>query len=263
MTPDERHDAARRAALNNARWCDTVCRAHGSPGDWADGWWMHRAKSPPVYPNLVTLRDRLDGAQANAAVHELCRLELPGPWAVKDSFAELDLEPLGLGLLFEAQWICCDASATDRAGDAGGLRWSTLSDAAALQAWEQAWLDAGQMQREVPRQFPDRLLADPDVRIVVARRDGALVAGGIFSATGGDVGLSNVFALDGSVEARLWRDLIGQARALFPGRPIVGYETEQSLADACAAGFEAVGPLRVWLREAACGGLSANRDGSP
>lgn len=46
---------AREAARNNADLCDSVCRAHGlAPGFHPDAWVSPR-RTPPFYPDAVTL----------------------------------------------------------------------------------------------------------------------------------------------------------------------------------------------------------------
>jgi len=75
------------AVLNNARWCDAVCRAHGHPGRMLPHIWVNAAVVPRFYPNAVTL------AVGEAALEEqrttieiLQKSNLPGRWSVKDSF---------------------------------------------------------------------------------------------------------------------------------------------------------------------------------
>jgi hypothetical protein len=48
-------DLVRTAARNNAEWCDRVCRLHGQAGTYHDGGWTVPKRSPPLYPDAVTL----------------------------------------------------------------------------------------------------------------------------------------------------------------------------------------------------------------
>ena len=57
------------------------------------------------------------------------------------------------------------------------------------------------------------------------------------------VGLSNLFGFPIDV---VWRSLVATAGEIFPGLPLAGYERGDDLAAAHRAGFETVGPLRVW-----------------
>jgi hypothetical protein len=76
---------------------------------------------------------------------------------------------------------------------------------------------------------------------------GHLVGGGIANRTGPVVGLSNTFG-EAASPTRFWANLVAAAQAAFPGLALVGYERGASLHAALAAGFVAVGPLRVWIR---------------
>ena len=98
--------------------------------------------------------------------------------------------------------------------------------------------------------FSPALLDEPSVTIFAARDDvGAFAAGAV--ATEGDaaIGISNVFAVDGA--ALTFAEAFAEATAAiaerFPDDPIVGYLSTDRLAAAAAAGFETIGPLRVWL----------------
>ena len=59
------------------------------------------------------------------------------------------------------------------------------------------------------------------------------------------VGLSNVFVPEPGA-ATYWAECVGMLLDLFPGLPIVGYESGAELALAQTLGFEALHPLRVW-----------------
>jgi hypothetical protein len=43
------------AAFNNAEWCDLVCRTHGAVTAFTAGAWVSETRSPPAYPDAVTL----------------------------------------------------------------------------------------------------------------------------------------------------------------------------------------------------------------
>lgn len=52
---------------------------------------------------------------------------------------------------------------------------------------------------------------------------------------------------DGRID-ETWAALVRALSAGFPGMPIVGYERGADLSLAKAAGFVAIGPLRLWCR---------------
>ncbi|HEX5751066.1 MAG TPA: hypothetical protein VFZ09_32870 [Archangium sp.] len=228
------------AAFNNARWCDAVCRTHGHPGELTDALWLNRAQVPPFYPNVVTLTPEGQTRQLEA----ISALELPGRWGVKDSFAALDLAPLGFEELFSAQWLhySPERMAPTRTG---GARWVEIRDMAALTAWEAAWRGQPSPSHAV---FRPGLLEDLDVKILAAYHEDTLVAGAIAYRADGVVSLSNTFFAESRAEV-LRAELLGQLLAAFPGLPLVGYEHGDELAAWCALGFEPIGPLRVWLKK--------------
>ncbi|MGI5268724.1 hypothetical protein ACQEUU_06210 [Nonomuraea sp. CA-218870] len=211
------------AALNNAAWCEALCRAHGLPGVLTQRAWTNPRRTPPFYPDAVTLSPEATDADVLPFIDAT-----PGA-SIKDSFAVL--APPGFELLFEATWLHRPSAA--QAGPAGG--WEVVRDERALRAWERAW--AGERGL-----FPAALLADPSVRVLAGREGGETVRGCVLNETPGGrtVGISNLFGDDA------WPGAVALAAALFPGRDLVGYETDPG--PAVAHGFIPAGPLRVWLR---------------
>ncbi|MFY1655555.1 hypothetical protein ACN27J_32305 [Solwaraspora sp. WMMB762] len=83
------------AACNNAGWCAAVSRSHGCPDTVDDAAWCSARRTPPYYPDAVTLRP--DATPADI----LDRIDTTSPGcSVKDSFATLDLTPDGFVELF-------------------------------------------------------------------------------------------------------------------------------------------------------------------
>ena len=244
------------AALNNAVWCDTVCRAHGAVGEFAGAVWRNPGKSPPFYPNLVTLR----GTGADAALEPLRQLMvlLPGAgWGVKDSFCTLALDTLGFERVVDASWIWREPALPRVTWPASEWRWTSIDTPTRLAEWEARWRGdapaaaaaAAAAAADAPQsaQFPAALLADPAVCFVAAHRGAALVAGCILNRSEGVLGVSNVFAPAGLDEVA-WAGLVAHASAAFPAVPLVGWERGPGLDAAVASGFEPIGPLAVWQR---------------
>ncbi|MEV4103967.1 hypothetical protein AB0J42_27250 [Nonomuraea sp. NPDC049649] len=204
------------AALNNAAWCDVLCRAHGLPGAFTERAWTNPRRTPPYYPDAVTLSPEATPADV------LPRIDATPGASIKDSFATLT--PPGFDLLFEATWI-------HRPGATPGAHsWKVVQDEEALRAWERAW-------GEEPGLFPAALLADPAVKIVTGPEGGCVLNE---TPGGRTAGISNLFGDDP------WPAAVATAAALFPGRDLVGYETDP--APAAAHGFTPIGPLRVWAK---------------
>jgi hypothetical protein len=145
--------------------------------------------------------------------------------------------------LFDAEWIALSGPLPDVARTE--YRSTIVTSTAGLIAWEQSWageeVNATAISR--PRVFMPRLLADTNVVFVSIQRDDRIVGGGILNRGADVVGLSNLFGFPIVV---VWRSLVATAGEFFPGLPLVGYERGDDLAAAHRAGFETVGPLRVW-----------------
>jgi hypothetical protein len=218
-------------ADNNARWCDIVCRSHGLPTRFDAFGWVALRRSPPFYPDAVTLRP---DASAGAV---LDLVDASSGCSVKDSFAELDLTGAGFRVLFDAQWL---RRVTEPRDGSAAARWRDVRSAAHLRLWGSAH-GGGDV-------FRASLLDHPDVRVLAAYDGESLAGGAILNRGGSVVGLSNVFSVGPDVD-RVWAGAVAAVGARYPGLAIVGYESGTDLDAARAVGFATTGPLRVWLRD--------------
>ncbi|MGA5763241.1 hypothetical protein [Nonomuraea bangladeshensis] len=216
---------AELAARDNAEWCDTMCRAHGTGGAFAERAWASAVRTPPYYPDAVTL------SPAATAADVLGVIDAGSGASVKDSFATLDLP--GFDVLFEAQWIHHPAPVTRPSP----VVWEEATPDT-LPEWERACFDG-----EMSGLFPAALLAE--VSVLYGRIDGEPVCGCVLTPRERVVGVSNVFAT-GCDEDTVWAAVVAAAAARFPGRPVVGYERDP--ATPLRHGFRTAGPLRVLLK---------------
>jgi hypothetical protein len=223
-------DRLRRAAANNAGWCDLVCRSHGVPTATGPDVWFALQRAPELYPDAVTL-------QPGVVVEEVLQSVRDGPGcSVKDSFAELDFARLGFVELFEAQWFWHEP---EPARWTGSLTWTVVDSDAELARWADAAGLSGTIRGE--------LLHESSVRILAACGSSGVVGGAIANRTGSVVGVSNVFAA--TVPANeVWLGIADAVAGVFPSMPIVGYEQGDGLRAAIATGFTSIGGLRVWRR---------------
>lgn len=233
----------RAAVRNNALWCNAICAARGSPGEFSATLWLHRQGTPPFYPDIVTLTGSDTANEQEEAIAVLVRSR-KGEWSVKDSYAALDLAPLGFEVLFEAEWIGIGADQIPVAEEQP-LTWKRMATAHELQDWERAW-GAGAAP-PTPHIFLEALLSDPDIVFLAAFESDALCGGGILNRHADVVGHSNIFAFK-KREKIIRAGLLQKAFEIFPGLPIVGYEQGDDLDDALELGFALLGPLRVWAR---------------
>ena len=186
---------------------------------------MNGQTVPRFYPNAVTLAyGEADLAEQRTAVEILATSNLPGRWAVKDSFNTLDLSRRGFDVLFEASWIRSLMPIEPPPSD---IVW--------------------QRETEGKVQLP---FGDPNFALFTGRRGFAIVAGGMFYRGEGVVGLTNVVA-EAADSLAVWRTLGLLAAQTFPRLPLVGYESGTELQAAVDAGFEIGDPLRIWVRSSA------------
>jgi hypothetical protein len=238
-------DRLSAAVENNLHWYEALCEVHGIPGERHSAYWLNRGTMPPYMSNFISL---CDGAQAQtqlAAIRSLTS-SVAG-CGVKDSFQCLNLASLGFQVLFHASWIFRPAGLASPE-DARGLVWRVAQTPADLEAWEETWrgLPANVDAREPAVIFRPGLLNNADLRFLLGERGGEAVATAALNRSGNAVGLSNVFsATEG--EGSLFSGCVRVARSLFPDLPLVGYERDESLVAATAAGFEAVHGLTVWV----------------
>ncbi|MEU3687622.1 hypothetical protein [Streptomyces narbonensis] len=222
------------AVRNNAEWCEAMCRAHGHPGTFGPRAWTNDRRTPLYYPDAVTLTEDADVEDVLAGID----CSTPGA-SVKDSFGRLDLAAEGFRLLFEARWIARPAGLPVPAATGD---WRPVRTPEELTAWALAW--SGDDADDAAL-FRPGLLADPAVTIVAGHAaDGRIIGGAVLSDSGPVTGLSNLFATGGTDPSVTWAGALACAPA---DRPLVGYESGDDLPPALAAGFTAVGPLRVWL----------------
>lgn len=233
-------DARQACVSNSVDWYRSVSRAHGLGGAIENGVWTCRAAMPPYSSNAVTVSRSGMDAQLDV-LRDLVGAVAP-PFTVKDSHAHLDLAPLGFHVLFDAQWIrLAEGAVTEVAGG-----WGRVTTPRELERWEEAWRAHG--SPAATRVFVPALLDDESVAVLAAERAGEIVAGAVANRSTAVVGLSNVFAAEGEADRR-FAEAVAAVRRFAPGVPVVGYERGDALGRALREGFQAVGSLRIWLRE--------------
>ena len=185
--------------------------------------WVNAEPVPRFYPNAVTLaHDEASIGEQQASIDILVKSNLPGRWAVKDSFGKLDLARRGFDVLFEASWI---RNAMPVGAASSDIVW----------------------QRENESKKTSLPFDDPNFAFFTGRRGFQIVAGGMLYRSDGVVGLTNVVA-DAADAVSVWHSLALLSAQTFPRLPVVGYESGSELAAALDAGFEIGDPLKIWVR---------------
>ncbi len=236
------------AVREHAAWCDLVCRLHRfTPEGDARLWWSAR-RTPDLFPDAVTLVPDLSVLDVLGRINDS-----PGA-SVKDSFATLDLTDQGWTVLFDATWV----ARPPRTGvdDEVASTFAIVHERFPFAAWCRAWGGPADV-------LPTGLRRVPGVTVLGRE---------------GDTGVRR------RCDRALHRDrrhcaspACGTPSARGPTSPtrsshrhpeawIVGYERGAGLDAALAAGFTAVGPLRVWhrgIRSPSRPQLWALRDSNP
>jgi hypothetical protein len=211
-------------------WCDLVCRSLGIPTAVTGSLWSALRRSPPLYPDAITL-------SAVATDDDVVHAVSPGRGcSVKDSFAQLDLEKRGFEVLFEARWIYRPPMVRTAAGP---RNWTVIESEAEFTEWSDS---AGELVA-----VPSDVLRDRTVRVLAATEPDGIKGGAIANRTGSAVGVSNVFG-NGVADPATWSAIGASISAAFPSLPVVGYERGDSLRAALESGFAEIGTLRVWLQ---------------
>ncbi|WP_432489543.1 hypothetical protein [Kineococcus sp. SYSU DK018] len=228
-------DPRLRTAIDaSVGWCEDLCALHGVGSVISRGLWNAAGTPPPLHPDAVVVEP---GVTAERVEERLTGREHAG---VKDSFATLDLSSAGLQLLFSATWIHRRPAAAPvhAADDAGGNRWTLVRTEEQLAEWTAL--------HDTTAVLLPALLQRGHFAVLAREVEGRIVAGAVARLGSGAVDVSNTYAVEGH---RLdWTELADAVAALFPARPLVGYQRGADLQAALAGGFESVGDLRVWIR---------------
>lgn len=228
------------AALNNARWCDAVCRTYGLRTTINERAWSVPTRTPPYYPDAVTLSPELDELEL------LARIDGSDGASVKDSWSALDLTGDDFARLVVGQWLWHDGTRPPEAGTPP-LVWRPARTREDMMAWTAAWAD----EPDAPSILHPSLLDEPGVHVLAASStsepDAPVLAGCIVNVTDGVAGLGNLFIRSGDTGSA-WAGAVTAAREVVGGIPIVGWETGSSIDAAVAAGCETIGSLTVWVR---------------
>jgi len=220
-----------KAVENNIDWCDAVAKSHNLITVRTDSLWYCTEAMPTYYPNAITRHDR---ALNNSLINDLLA-PIAKPWAIKDSFNNVNHADSRLISLFSAHWYGYQPqNARPLAFDFPPLEFvNTLADIA---IWIEAW-------GETPNNnavFNEKLLKASPTSLVYLTEFGQVTCGAALYASQGVVGISNFF---GSIEEQ--QRLIRTIQMSYPNETIVGYGDEAELTLLKPFGFIELGKLNV------------------
>jgi hypothetical protein len=219
----------RQAIDANVGWYEAIFAVHGIGSVLSEGLWSALGPPPPFHSHALVVEPSVTVQALEARIGEVANASF------KDGFASLDASGLGMSPLFDATWIHHEPDAT-AAGEPAA--WVEVRTPEGLAEWNAGWDTAEVL---VPA-----ILQRAQFRVLARRTGGETLAGAVARLGTASVDVSNVHGVNGHVVD--WAELAAAIAARFPNRPMVGYEQGADLEGAVAGGWEAVAPLRVWVR---------------
>jgi len=205
-------------------WYDDVFALNALPCTRSDELWRALADPPPFHSAVKTL------APCVSTDRVLEAAALFDGYSVADSFGDLDLPRFRL--LLEARWLHIQGGSAQRPPHG----WSEISSPEALGVWSE--------RHDYVVVLPSETLTHPRFKVLGRHLDGELVAGAVLHDAGTSIGLSNTWSAPG--QELDWHELLAAAHAFHPDRALTGYAWGDELRAMVAAGFEQIGPQRVW-----------------
>ncbi len=218
-----------KAVLNNIAWCEIVCETLHKEYTSNGQVWRLLSEAPPFYPDIITSTKKVTTSEVVDFMGDREIL------SIKDSYANLELQPAGFNRLFQAEWIFHPSVATPEPVDA---YWRVIEKEEDFKKWTSAHGSEQVMK--------NTLLGRNDVKIFIHENEDGI--SGFIANSGADaVGISNVFS-NGYTEGDLWSDIVHLVSTVFADLPMVGYETGDDLIAARSSGWKTLGPLNVWVK---------------
>ena len=223
-----------------------MLEAHDRKTQFSVGSWVHDGNSVPFYPRFIT---RSRGITENDVALELIKLgPVGGGTAIKDSRATLNLDSRNFKVLLESHWIACRTNAEARRDDASEWKWSRVSGIEDLEAWCSSWARLSNVAEELARDlFKTILLENQNVSFLIRTTAERTVGVAITFENDHSVGISNFMSEDAFRQSN-WDSLASYLENVQPQMTLVGYENGPDLEAALAAGFEELGPLKIWVK---------------
>lgn len=210
------------------RWYDDIFALHGLSALVTPDLWTAAGPPPRWHSAVKTLRPHV------AVEAVLTAMSAHQHGSVADSFGDLDLGPHGFTLLIDATWLYREPEFQSR--DALPPTWSVVTDETLLSEWNR--------QHDTEGVLLPTMLTHPRFTILARHDRKTLTAGAVLHDAGPAVGLSNTWSNDEEFD---WDGLLGALSVVHPDRPLVDYAADDA-ALLTTAGFEPLGPQRVWER---------------
>ncbi|MCJ8313890.1 MAG: hypothetical protein HRU38_04880 [Saccharospirillaceae bacterium] len=234
-----------KAINNNALWCELVNKANDIPGIFESELWYNSNEVVLFYPNLITLSSNFNETQKNVLL-KIIKGHPKNNWAVKDSFASLDLAKYDFFELFESDWFLRQSTQPLLMSKTDLPKIKIINNESDLKQWELAW-SAHQPMKSEQSIFSDNLLENDEVAFLAIIENNKITKGLIGNKSDDVIGVSNLFGFDifendimSTFIQTLW-DELGKL-------DLVGYESDEDILQAKQNGFESIGKLKVWMK---------------
>lgn len=225
---DRRLDTALRASL---AWYEDIFRAHRIPTRCQGGLWSSLGDPPRWHSAAKTLHPHVPSTQVLGAVDQFRNC------SVADSYATLDLGDHGFRPLFRATWLHRPAPVGPTPSWPDG--WTVVSDEDELVTWNEA--------QDTTDVLVPALLKHPRFTFLARHASDEMLAGAVLHRVDDAVELSNTWSHGHETDDI--PSLLDCAGTLHPGLDVVGYSADHAVSSYTDAGFGAVAPLIVWVRD--------------
>lgn len=210
------------------RWYEDVFALHGLAARATPELWAAIDPPPRWHSAVKTLRP---GVAVEAVLTAMSAHE---HGSVADSYGDIDLGSHGFTLLIDATWLYREPDSRRR--DTLPPAWSVVASETLLRDWNR--------QHDTEGVLLPTMLTHPRFTILASHDGKTLTAGAVLHDTGFAVGLSNMWSSNEDVD---WDGLLLAVSVVHPDQPLIDYAADDA-ALFMAAGFQPLGPQRVWKR---------------
>ena len=246
------HDLVPEAAANLAGWHDSHLKALGLRTEADPVLWRGTQQAPVLFFSAVTLGGPEQAPAQLETITSWASTRKGEDLAVCDSWATLDLAPLGFDVMRRAQWMIRMPAEPNRSPFPGGFHIERVVIERQMLAWEAAGAKGfeSKTQPEPGAWHPTALLEDARMQVFAGKEGDEVVAGAMaYLSERGICGVYGVSVLPGHrrkgyAEQLTWRCVLAR-----PHVPASLQPSETAHALYKKMGFEDAGEYVVWFRK--------------
>jgi GNAT superfamily N-acetyltransferase len=243
-------------ALNLAAWTESSARCYGVETGYTPSLWWRRPGGSGIYLTTLIHNAQTPDEELFADLRTVQAAWAPETIYVWDCWATRDLSILGYEQKWRTPWFLRPAGAITMPALPEGVAIESVTTADQLAefewaSWEGFWEDEGGMEAELRKRQPfsqhaAATLDDPDMHYLVARLDGAVVAGVIAHVAHEMVGVYGLSTIERFRRRGYATALVRAAVALRPDLPVSVYPDPPTVPLYTGMGFVRAGEIAVW-----------------